>query len=110
MRPTPALRLQATRILRGGHSADPKNGVYMGWWGSLGSPTQKNIITYSMSANRLNPTHHILSDAIFNTFRRTRNQVLYWVPPLLIAYMAMDWAIERNEYLNSKPGRAEYEE
>jgi ubiquinol-cytochrome c reductase subunit 8 len=48
-----------------------------------------------MSANRLNPTYHILSDAVFNTFRRTRNQILYWVPPLLIAYMAMDWAIER---------------
>jgi hypothetical protein len=29
MRPTPALRLQATRILRMGHGPDPKNGVYV---------------------------------------------------------------------------------
>ncbi|KAJ9603038.1 ubiquinol--cytochrome-c reductase subunit 8 [Cladophialophora chaetospira] len=108
MRPTPALRLQAARILRAGHGPDPKNGVYMGGWGNLGSQTQKNIITYAVSPNRLNPTSHILSLAVFNTFRRTRNQILYWVPPLLIAYLAMDWAIERNEYLNSKPGREEY--
>jgi ubiquinol-cytochrome c reductase subunit 8 len=73
-----------------------------------GSPTQKNVITYAMSPNRLNPTSTIFHDAIFNTFRRTRNQILYWVPPLLLAYLSMDWAIERNEYLNSKPGRAEY--
>jgi ubiquinol-cytochrome c reductase subunit 8 len=67
----------------------------MGWWGNLGSQTQKNIITYSLAANRLNPTSHILSDAVFNTFRRTRNQILYWVPPLLAGYMLMDWATER---------------
>ena len=67
----------------------------MGWWGNLGSQTQKNIITYSMSANRLNPTSTIVSDAVFNTFRRSRNQILYWVPPLLLAYLTMDWAIER---------------
>ncbi|KIW74447.1 hypothetical protein Z517_12387 [Fonsecaea pedrosoi CBS 271.37] len=138
MRPTPALRMQATRILRSGHGPDPKNGVY-GIVQSLkpsdpsqqhvapnhqlasettnktltldtGSPTQKNIVTYAMSPNRQNPTSTLLSDAIFNTFRRSRNQVLYWVPPFLIAYLAMDWATERNEYLNSKPGRAEYEE
>jgi ubiquinol-cytochrome c reductase subunit 8 len=67
----------------------------MGWWGNLGSPTQKNVITYSMSANRLNPMSGIIHSAIFNTFRRTRNQFLYWVPPLLIAYLTMDWAVER---------------
>jgi UcrQ family len=27
------------------------------------------------------------------------------VPPFVAAYMAMDWAIKRNEYLNSKEGR-----
>ncbi|EXJ57801.1 ubiquinol-cytochrome c reductase subunit 8 [Cladophialophora psammophila CBS 110553] len=110
MRPTAALRMQATRILRAGHGPDPKNGVYMGSWGNLGSPAQKNIVTYALSPNRQNPTSTLIPDAIFNTFRRTRNQVLYWVPPLLVAYLAMDWATERNEYLNSKPGRAEFGE
>lgn len=62
---------------------------------TAGSPTQKNIVTYTMSPNRLNPTSTVLHDAVFNTFRRSRNQVLYWVPPLLIAYLLMDWATER---------------
>jgi hypothetical protein len=29
MRVTPALRMQATRVLRMGHGPDPKNGVYV---------------------------------------------------------------------------------
>lgn len=62
--------------------------------------------------------------AIFNTYRRTYHQILYWLPPLVLAYVLMDWATERwvalevsmarttdciyrNEYLNSKPGRLE---
>ncbi|KAK5073234.1 ubiquinol--cytochrome-c reductase subunit 8 [Lithohypha guttulata] len=43
--------------------------------------------------------------AVFNVYRRTRHQILYFLPPFLIAYGIMQWAIERNEYLNSKPGR-----
>jgi len=68
---------------------------YMGWWGSLGSPTQKGIITYSLSANRQNPLAGTLHAAIFNTFRRTRQQIFFWGPPMLIAYSAMNWAAER---------------
>jgi len=45
--------------------------------------------------------------AIFNTFRRSKDQILYWLPPFVLAYAIMEWATERNEYLNSKPGRAE---
>ncbi|KAF2112944.1 cytochrome b-c1 complex subunit 8 [Lophiotrema nucula] len=93
-----------------GGGGDKVPGQYMGWWGSLGSPPQKGVTTYVMSANRQNPLAGTLNAAIFNTFRRTRNQMLYVAPPFLIAYFAMNWAIERNEYLNSKPGRAEYAE
>jgi len=107
MRITPALRMQATRILRGGHSADPKHGVYLGGWGAFGSEPQKGITTYSLSPNRQNPLAGVLHAAIFNTFRRTRHQILYWLPPILIAYYSMEWAIEKNEYYNSKPGRME---
>lgn len=85
-------------------------GVYMGWWGSLGSPPQKGVTTYALSPNRQRPLAGALNNAIFNTFRRTRQQILYWAPPLIIAYSTMHWAIERNEYLNSKPGRAEFAE
>ncbi|KAL4895851.1 cytochrome b-c1 complex subunit 8 [Aspergillus ambiguus] len=88
-----------------GGSLDPKNGVFMGGWGELGCPTPQRIATYSMSPNRQRPLAGAFNAAIFNTFRRFRHQVLYVVPPFLIAYSAMNWAVERNEYLNSKPGR-----
>ncbi|KAI1613240.1 ubiquinol-cytochrome c reductase subunit 8 [Exophiala viscosa] len=104
MRPSQAFMMQATKALRG-HGADPKNGVYMGWWGNLGSPKQKGIITYSVSPNRLNPMAGAYKAAVFNTYRRTYNQILYWLPPMVLGYYLMDWAIEKNEYLNSKPGR-----
>lgn len=78
-----------------------------------------------MSSNRQRPMAGAAHAAIFNTFRRFRHQVLYVAPPFLIAYSAMNWAVERyvvtcgilvwlvggdangarNEYLNSKPGR-----
>ncbi|KAL2403964.1 hypothetical protein ABEF95_004364 [Exophiala dermatitidis] len=114
MRATPALRLQATRALRlqatkplrGGQHPDPKNGVYMGWWGDFGSQPQKGIVTYTLSPNRYDPLAGIVKSAVFNTYRRTKHQILYWLPPLVLAYFLMDWAVEQNDYLNSKPGRA----
>ncbi|KAI9368677.1 cytochrome b-c1 complex subunit 8 [Aspergillus egyptiacus] len=88
----------------GGH-LDPKNGVFMGNWGDMGCPTPQRVTTYSLSPNRQRPLAGAGHAAIFNTFRRCRSQFLYVVPPFVIAYAAMNWAIERNEYLNSKPGR-----
>ncbi|KAJ4519108.1 ubiquinol--cytochrome-c reductase subunit 8 [Exophiala dermatitidis] len=78
MRATPALRLQATRALRlqatkplrGGQHPDPKNGVY-------------------------DPLAGIVKNAVFNTYRRTKHQILYWLPPLVLAYFLMDWAVEQ---------------
>jgi len=98
--------MQVTRALRAGHGPDPKNGVYMGNWGNFGSPPQKGVTTYALSPNRQDPMAGALKNAIFNTYRRTYHQILYWLPPLVFAYAIMDWAIEKNEYLNSKPGRA----
>ncbi|KIV97475.1 hypothetical protein PV10_01226 [Exophiala mesophila] len=107
MRVTPALRMQATRALRGGHGPDPKNGIYLGSWGNLGSPAQKGIVTYALSPNRQSPMAGAMYNAVFNTYRRTYHQILYWLPPLVLAYVTMEWATEKNHYLNSKPGRAE---
>ncbi|KAI5853636.1 cytochrome b-c1 complex subunit 8 [Durotheca rogersii] len=77
-------------------------------WGNLGCVCpQRGIITYTISPNRQNPLAGAAHDAIFNTWRRFRMQVLYWAPPLIAAYYAMDWATKRNKYLNSKDGRAE---
>jgi ubiquinol-cytochrome c reductase subunit 8 len=70
------------------------------WAGSLtlvfaGCPTPQRIATYSLSPNRQRPFAGAGHAAIFNTFRRFRHQVLYVVPPFVVAYAAMNWAIER---------------
>ncbi|PLB35052.1 ubiquinol--cytochrome-c reductase subunit 8 [Aspergillus candidus] len=89
----------------GAGSIDPKNGVFMGGWGAFGCPTPQRIATYSLSPNRQRPLAGAFNAAIFNTFRRCKAQVLYVVPPFVAAYAAMNWATERNHYLQSKPGR-----
>lgn len=61
----------------------------------IGGAKQKGIIHYGVSANRQNPMSGTFHDAIFNTFRRTKGQIFYWVPPLVAAYYLMDWATER---------------
>ncbi|GAM87912.1 hypothetical protein ANO11243_059400 [Dothideomycetidae sp. 11243] len=91
-----------------GGSGERMPGQYLGNWGNFGSQTQKGIITYAVSNNRQRPLAGTAHAAVFNTFRRTRGQILYWSIPLLVGYETMKWAIERNEYLNSKAGRAEY--
>lgn len=68
---------------------------YIGGWGDLGSQKQKGIITYGLSGNRQRPMAGAAHAAVFNVFRRTRDQILYWLPPLLIGYAVMNWAIER---------------
>ncbi|KAF2432413.1 UcrQ-domain-containing protein [Tothia fuscella] len=82
-------------------------GQYMGWWGSLGSPAQKGVTSYALSPNRQKPLANAPHAAVFNTFRRTRQQILYWAPPLIIAYYTMQWATHKNHFYNSKHGIAE---
>lgn len=60
-----------------------------------GSQPQKGVVTYSLSANRQRPLAGTFNAAIFNTFRRTRHQILYWLPAMLIGYTAMQWAMEK---------------
>lgn len=67
----------------------------MGWWGAFGSPPQKGITTYGLAQNRQNPLAGMANAAVFNTWRRTRGQILYWGLPLVLAYQCMTWATER---------------
>ncbi|KAL8649496.1 MAG: hypothetical protein Q9210_004365, partial [Variospora velana] len=94
------------------------------------SQTQKGIITYALSSNRQKPFAGASRSAVFNTYRRSKGQFLYVVPPFAAAYLLMNWAIEkyvssiyifacgsensgkgadgtlrRNEFYNSKEGR-----
>lgn len=36
-----------------------------------------------------------MHNAVFNTYRRTKGQILYVLPPLIAAYAALNWAVER---------------
>lgn len=65
---------------------------------TTGSQTQKGVASYSLSANRQRPLAGVAHAAIFNTFRRASGQFLYVVPPFVIAYLTMEWAIERYVY------------
>ncbi|KAK3378126.1 cytochrome b-c1 complex subunit 8 [Podospora didyma] len=101
--------MHPTQMLRsGGDTPVGKHGKYLGGWGNFGGMKQKGIVTYGISMNRQNPLAGTTHDAIFNTWRRFSSQVLYWAPPMIAGYYIMNWAIERNEYLNSKAGRAEF--
>lgn len=60
-----------------------------------GCPTPQRVATYALSSNRQRPLAGAFHAAIFNTFRRFRHQVLYVVPPFVVAYAAMNWAVER---------------
>ncbi|OCL09916.1 hypothetical protein AOQ84DRAFT_290333, partial [Glonium stellatum] len=83
---------------------------HRGDWGNplrAGGQPQKYIAAYSVSPNRQRPFAGALHAAVFNTWRRFKGQVLYVAPPFLVAYWLMDWALKRNEYLNTKEGRKE---
>jgi hypothetical protein len=66
---------------------------------AIGSPPQKGVTTYGLSPNRQNPLAGAANNAVFNTFRRTKNQILFWLPPMVIGYATMKWAVERYVYL-----------
>ncbi|KAL2118582.1 hypothetical protein VTJ04DRAFT_8242 [Mycothermus thermophilus] len=101
MRPTQAL-------LGGGGGKVGKHGLFLGGWGDFGGLKQRGIISYGIAPNRQNPLAGAFHDAIFNTWRRFSSQVLYVAPPIIAGYYAINWAVERNHYLNSKQGRAEF--
>ncbi|KAK0652975.1 ubiquinol--cytochrome-c reductase chain [Cercophora newfieldiana] len=102
--------MRPTQAMMGGGGDVPlgRFNKYLGGWGNLGGMKQKGIITYGISPNRQNPFAGAFHDAIFNTARRVGAQALYIAPPFIGAYLIMDWATHRNEYLNSKAGRAEF--
>ncbi|KAK8055010.1 hypothetical protein PG993_000237 [Apiospora rasikravindrae] len=56
---------------------------------------ERGIITYALSSDRQNILAGAGRAAVFNTWRRFAGQVLFWAPPLVAAYYAMDWANKR---------------
>ncbi|KAI1880089.1 hypothetical protein JX265_001710 [Neoarthrinium moseri] len=104
--------MHPTQVLRsGGDRPMGRHGIYLNHvsWGNFGSAIKtRGIITYMLSSNRQNPLAGAAHAAVFNSWRRFAAQVLYWAPPAAGAWWALNWAVKRNEYLNSKAGRAEF--
>ncbi|KAK9455441.1 hypothetical protein V1511DRAFT_500471 [Dipodascopsis uninucleata] len=82
---------------------------YMGWWGDMGGPKQRGIITYSVSSYAQKPLAGVLYNAVFNTFRRVSSQAFYVIAPASLYLYIIMKAKERNEFLYSKAGRHELE-
>jgi len=60
-------------------------------------PKQRHQVTYKLANNRFTWHRHFWNEgAIMRTVRRTSGQVLYVAPPLVAAYMFMEWANERS--------------
>lgn len=87
--------------------AGPK--TYMGWWGAIGGPKQKYINMYTLSPYATRPFKDNLYNAIFNVYRRTKNQALYIAIPAVIVWNIWARARDYNEFLYTKAGREELE-
>ncbi|MDI6048179.1 hypothetical protein WICANDRAFT_27152 [Wickerhamomyces anomalus NRRL Y-366-8] len=87
----------------------PHAKAYMGWWGSLGSPAQKGITTYAVSPFAQNVLKGVAHNAIFNVFRRAKNQAFFIIVPGVIIWEWWAHARDYNEYLYTKAGREELE-
>ncbi|KAJ3007449.1 hypothetical protein NUW54_g3547 [Trametes sanguinea] len=55
--------------------------VYNLWWGDRGVQKQKGIVTYSLSPFRQRAAHKMITNWVFNGYRRLSSQAVYWVIP-----------------------------
>ncbi|CAG8512978.1 3576_t:CDS:1, partial [Acaulospora morrowiae] len=77
------------------------------WWGSMGGPVQRGIVTYSLSPFTQKAFAGALKHGVFNVYRRTATQAPYIGIPFLLGYLTYHYAKKRHEYLNSKAGHEE---
>ncbi|CAG8559353.1 4500_t:CDS:2 [Ambispora leptoticha] len=82
-------------------------GIRHAWWGHLGGPVQRGVVTYSLSPYEQRAFAGALKHGVFNTYRRFMSQLPYIGIPGLFAYGIYRWGTERYKYLQSKAGHAE---
>ncbi|KIV96311.1 hypothetical protein PV10_00193 [Exophiala mesophila] len=79
-------------------------------WGHKAIPKQTGIVTYALSPNRQRPLANAFYNAFFNTFRRSRAQFWYVVPPFVAAWWLLEWAEHEAHFASSKEGRRQAQE
>ncbi|KAI8051378.1 UcrQ family protein [Gilbertella persicaria] len=80
--------------------------TYMGWWGHMGGPTQRGVVTYLLSPFEQKPFAGAAHNAVFNTARRVTSQVPYVGVAFGLGYFIYTSAKSRHAYLTSKAGHA----
>lgn len=91
------------------HMGGPEAKTYMGWWGHLGGPKQKGIISYSVSPYAQKPMIHSFQNSYKNSFRRFKSQFLFVLIPGALYYMWWTNGKAYNAFLYTKAGREELE-
>ncbi|GAA5887219.1 hypothetical protein JCM6882_002453 [Rhodosporidiobolus microsporus] len=80
---------------------------YMGWWGNLGGPKQKGIVTYTVSPFRQAPMRGAFAHWLKNGYVRLAHQALFFAVPFAAGYGLLSWSIKNNHLRNSKIGQAQ---
>ncbi|CAI2171986.1 15380_t:CDS:2 [Funneliformis geosporum] len=77
------------------------------WWGHLGGPVQKGIVTYSISPYQQRAFAGAIKHGVFNVFRRTISQAPYVGVPVTLGYLIYYDRKKRHDFLASKAGKEE---
>ncbi|CAO0791024.1 unnamed protein product [Mucor circinelloides] len=83
-----------------------KGKSYMGWWGHMGGPTQRGVVTYILSPFEQKAFAGAAHNAVFNTARRVTSQIPYIGVAFGLGYFIYTSAVKRHTYLSSKAGHA----
>ncbi|KAL4401291.1 Cytochrome b-c1 complex subunit 8, mitochondrial [Malassezia pachydermatis] len=93
--------MRPSNVVQSGMPSGPK---WIGWWGAFGGPTQKGIITYSVSPFQQQPFAGVVKGYFFNGFRRACKQLPYSGIPFVVGYLIYSWGNKEYAYVNSKAG------
>lgn len=84
-------------------------GRWMGWWGHLGGPTQRGIVSYTLSPYEQKAFAGAFKKGFFNVVRRVSAQVPYIAPAIAFGYTVYTMGNARHAFYQSKAGAAHAE-
>ncbi|KAI9506724.1 NADP-dependent oxidoreductase domain-containing protein [Coemansia spiralis] len=77
---------------------------YSGWWGNMGGPKHRGIVTYQLSPYEMKTNAHLISKGTHNFFRRTSSQLGYILPGIFLFWAVTHFGKKKHEWVNSKAG------